>query len=104
MTAIVDMFVDEIVNIAADTKRDGNPAAVAIAAVVQKAYVHFKAIAGGDNRVVGILLTELSDSLRLAMDSGTHPEATSDLIRSGLVLVGIYLSGLLVTNRGAMNS
>jgi hypothetical protein len=104
MTALVDRFVDEILSAAADADGEGKPTAVAIAAIVQKAYLHFKAAAGDDYRELGVLLIRLFDSLRLAVDADTHSDAARDLIRSGSVLVGIYLRGVLDGSRAATSS
>ncbi|QRQ85207.1 YihY/virulence factor BrkB family protein [Cupriavidus oxalaticus] len=91
VTPIVALYVDEIVNAAVKAGEQGQATAVDIADAAEKAFTHFRTVAGPDKQALRNRLRELAQALVVAAEAGHHSGDTRDLIQFGVSYVEAYL-------------
>ena len=94
MTPIVNIYVEEIISAAIGAGDGGQTTAAAIADAAEKAFIHFKTVAGQDKAKLRALLSEFSLSLTVAGQSGRYSAATRELIGYGVACADTYRQGL----------
>ncbi|WP_439686200.1 Ribonuclease BN [Cupriavidus oxalaticus] len=84
---IVALYVDEIVNAAVKAGEQGQATAVDIAHAAEKAFTHFRTVAGSDKQALRSHLRELAQALVVSAEAGHHSGDTRDLIQFGVSYV-----------------